>query len=146
MRDLLCTDPKTHGIANRAVRRVKDGTSSVSVQSGLQASWWAEAMESVIAIFKTCKTYQQMARRLVNVGSIHHFMDRFFSHLLEFLSSFLSKPPNSPSSHHHTPPRTIDACVSVSVPSLSPNPRNHNFAEQNQRVFTKTDPFFTECF
>ena len=36
---------ETHGIAERAVRRVKEGTSSVLVQSGLRDSWWAEAME-----------------------------------------------------------------------------------------------------
>ena len=36
---------ETHGIAERAVRRVTEGTSSVSVQSGLQESWLAVAME-----------------------------------------------------------------------------------------------------
>ena len=36
---------ETNGIAERAVRRVKEGTSSVLVQSGLQESCWAEAME-----------------------------------------------------------------------------------------------------
>ena len=34
-----------HGIAARAVRRVKEGTSSVLVWSGLQEIWRAEAME-----------------------------------------------------------------------------------------------------
>ena len=33
------------GIAERAVRRVKEGTSSVWVQSGLQKSWCAQATE-----------------------------------------------------------------------------------------------------
>ena len=37
--------PALHGIAERTVRRVKEGPSSVLVQSGLQESWWAEAME-----------------------------------------------------------------------------------------------------
>ena len=32
---------ETHGITERAARRVKESTSSVLVQSGLQASWWA---------------------------------------------------------------------------------------------------------
>ena len=36
---------ETKEIAERAVRRVKEGTSPVLVQSGLQESWWAEAME-----------------------------------------------------------------------------------------------------
>ena len=37
--------PRRSGIAERAVRLVKEGTSSVLVQLGLQESWWAEAME-----------------------------------------------------------------------------------------------------
>ena len=35
----------TNEIAERALRRVKEGTSPVLVQSGRQESWWAEAME-----------------------------------------------------------------------------------------------------
>ena len=40
---------ETNGIAERAVRRVKEGTSAVLLQSGLNESWWADSME--------CKTY-----------------------------------------------------------------------------------------
>ena len=36
---------ETNGIAERAARQVNEGISSVLVQSGLQESWWAEAME-----------------------------------------------------------------------------------------------------
>ena len=36
---------QTNGIAERAVRRVKEGTSAVSLQSGLNGSWWANSME-----------------------------------------------------------------------------------------------------
>ena len=36
---------ETNGIAERAVRRVKEDTSSVLIQSGLQEGWLAEAME-----------------------------------------------------------------------------------------------------
>ena len=36
---------ETHGIAERAVRRVKEGTSAVLFQSGLHESWWAGSME-----------------------------------------------------------------------------------------------------
>ena len=35
----------TNGSAARVVRRVKEGTSSELVQSGLRESWWADAME-----------------------------------------------------------------------------------------------------
>ena len=36
---------ETNGIAERAVRRVKEGTSAVLFQSGLNESWWAHSME-----------------------------------------------------------------------------------------------------
>ena len=36
---------ETNGIAGRAVRRVKEGTSAVLLQSGLNESWWADSME-----------------------------------------------------------------------------------------------------
>ena len=42
---------ETNSIAERAVRRVKEGTSAVSLQSGLNESWWADSME--------CYTYQR---------------------------------------------------------------------------------------
>ena len=36
---------ETHGIAERAVHRVKEGTSAILLQSGLNESWWADSME-----------------------------------------------------------------------------------------------------
>ena len=36
---------ETNGIAERAVRRVKEGTSAVLLQSGLSYEWWADSME-----------------------------------------------------------------------------------------------------
>ena len=36
---------ETDGIAERAVRRVKEGTSAVLLQSGLNESWWADSMD-----------------------------------------------------------------------------------------------------
>ena len=36
---------ETNGIAERAVRRVKEGTSAVLLQSGLNEKWWAHSME-----------------------------------------------------------------------------------------------------
>ena len=36
---------ETNGIAERAVRRVKEGTSAVLLQSGLDIEWWADSME-----------------------------------------------------------------------------------------------------
>ena len=36
---------ETNGIAERAVRRIKEGTSAVLLQSGLDDKWWADSME-----------------------------------------------------------------------------------------------------
>ena len=36
---------ETDGIAERAVRGVKEGTSAVLLQSGLNENWWADSME-----------------------------------------------------------------------------------------------------
>ena len=36
---------ETNGIAERGVRIVKEGTSAVLLQSGLNESWWADSME-----------------------------------------------------------------------------------------------------
>ena len=36
---------ETNGIAERAVRRVKEGTSAVLLQSVLDEKWWADSME-----------------------------------------------------------------------------------------------------
>ena len=36
---------ETNGIAERAVRRVKEGTLAVLLQSGLDTEWWADSME-----------------------------------------------------------------------------------------------------
>ena len=36
---------ETNGIAERAVRRIKEGTSAVLLRSGLDERWWADSME-----------------------------------------------------------------------------------------------------
>ena len=36
---------RRHGIADRAVRRVKEGSTAVLLQSGLNESWWADSLE-----------------------------------------------------------------------------------------------------
>ena len=36
---------ETNGIAERAVRRVKEGTSAVLLQSGLNENWWADSLK-----------------------------------------------------------------------------------------------------
>ena len=50
----------TNEIAARAVRRVKEGTSAVLLQSGLNESWWADSME--------CYTYLRNVKDLLSDG------------------------------------------------------------------------------
>ena len=49
---------ETNGIAERAVRRVKEGTSAVLLQSGLDNEWWADSME--------CYTYLRNIQDLLS--------------------------------------------------------------------------------
>ena len=51
---------ETDGIAERAVRRVKEGTSAVLLQSGLNENWWADSME--------CYTYLRNIQDLLSDG------------------------------------------------------------------------------
>ena len=39
------TDSETNGIAEWALRRVKEGTSAVLLQSGQDEKWWVDSME-----------------------------------------------------------------------------------------------------
>ena len=51
---------ETNGTVERAVRRVKQGTSAVLLQSGLEESWWADSME--------CYTYLRNVTDLLSDG------------------------------------------------------------------------------
>ena len=51
---------ETTGTAERAVRRVKEGTSAVLLQSGLDENWWADSME--------CYTYLRNVTDLLSDG------------------------------------------------------------------------------
>ena len=55
---------ETNGIAERAARRVKEGTSAVLSQSGLDEKWWADSME--------CFTYLRNIQDLLSDGKIPH--------------------------------------------------------------------------
>ena len=75
---------ETDGIAERAVRRVKEGTSAVLLQSGLNESWWADSME--------CYTYLRNVTDLLSDGKTPlkdvlgiHLKDRSFQ-LVHWLS------------------------------------------------------------
>ena len=52
---------ETNGIAGRAVRRAKEGTSAVLLQSGLDEKWWADSLE--------CHCYLRNVQDLLAVGT-----------------------------------------------------------------------------
>ena len=55
---------ETNGIAERAVRRVKEGFSAVLLQSGLDEKWWADSME--------CFSYLRNIHDLLSDGKTPH--------------------------------------------------------------------------
>ena len=84
---------ETNGIAERAVRRVKEGTSAVLLQSGLNESWWADSMD--------CHTYQRNIQDLLSDDKTPYerrfgkpFKDRSFR-LVHWLSITLSAKDQS---------------------------------------------------
>ena len=79
---LVCLTPhrqETNGMAESAGKRLKEGTSSFSRQSGLDEQWWAESMEcfcylrSVHAFLSTGKTPHEWRFEEQFSGRIHPF-------------------------------------------------------------------------
>ena len=62
------TDQRSSGVAERAVRSVKEGTSAVLLQSGQNESWWADSMD--------CYTYLRNVTDLLSDGKTPY--ERFF--------------------------------------------------------------------
>ena len=89
---------ETNGIAERAVHRVKEGTSAVLLQSGLDESWWADSME--------CYTYLRNIQDLLSDGKTPfewRFGEPFqgpiipFGSLVEYYPIFCEGPAKNPS-------------------------------------------------
>ena len=68
---------ETNGIAERAFRRVKEGTSAVLLQSGLDDNWWSDSMDAV-AICEMSKTSWQTGKLCVNEDLENLSKDQFF--------------------------------------------------------------------
>ena len=64
---------ETNGIAERALRRVKEGSSAVLSQSGLDEKWWADSME--------CDTYLRNIQDLLSDGKKLHTKGVLENHL-----------------------------------------------------------------
>ena len=81
---------ETNGIAERAVRRVKEGTSAVLLQSGLNESWWADSME--------CYTYLRNVTDLLSDGKTPYerrFGQPFKGPIIPFGSLFEYHPTSA---------------------------------------------------
>ena len=62
---------ETNGIAERAVRRVKEGTSAVLLQSGLNENWWADSMECYTYLRNVTVEYYPITAK--DQSRIHQF-------------------------------------------------------------------------
>ena len=68
---------ETNGIAEIAVRRVKEGTSAVLLQSGLKESWWADSMEC-FSYLRNIQDLLSDGKTPMKGGSEYLFMARLF--------------------------------------------------------------------
>ena len=68
---------ETNGIAERAFRRVKEGTSAVLLQSGLDDNWWSDSTDA-IAICEMSKTSWQTGKLCVNEDLENLSKDQLF--------------------------------------------------------------------
>ena len=75
---------ETHGIAGRAVRRAKEGTFAVLLQSGLNESWWADSMECYTCLRNVTDLLSDGKTPMKDVFG-NHLKDRLF-HLVHWLS------------------------------------------------------------
>ena len=76
---------ETNGIVERAVRRVKEGTSAVLLQSGLNENWWADSMECYTYLRNVTDISYLMGRLPMKDVLGNHLKDRSF-HLVHWLN------------------------------------------------------------
>ena len=93
---------ETNGIAERAVRRVKEGTFAVLLQPGLKENWWADSME--------CHTCHLMGKHPMKDFLGNHLKDQLF-HSVHWwsISLFLQRTVKNPSIWKKVSPCSSDA-------------------------------------
>ena len=68
---------ETNGIAERAVRRIKEGASAVLLQSDLDENWWSDSMECYCYLRNIQDPLSDfMGKHLTNDDSENHSMDQ----------------------------------------------------------------------
>ena len=82
---------ETNGIADGAVRRVKEGTSAVLLQSGLDEKWWADSMERCSYLRNIHDLLSDGKRHHMEGGSENHLTDQLF-HLEQWSNITLLLP------------------------------------------------------
>ena len=78
---------ETTGIAERAVRRIKEGTSAVLLQSGLDEKWWADSMECYV-ICEMSKTSWQRRKHHTD-GDLGNHLEAWLFRLVQWLNFIL---------------------------------------------------------
>ena len=69
---------ETNGIAERAVRKIKERTSAVLLESGLDEEWWADSMECYTYLRKNSRSLGWWEEHPMKGGSEYHFMALLF--------------------------------------------------------------------
>ena len=78
---------ETNGIAERVVRRIKEGTSAALLQSGLDEKWWADSME--------CYCYLRNVQDILSGGKTPYerrFGEPFKEPIISFAPCFCRRP------------------------------------------------------
>ena len=81
------------GVAERAVRRVEEGTSAVLLESGLNEKWWSDSMKNAITICKMSKTSWQTGNLKYERRSVESFKGpvRLFGALVGYFPKLREK-------------------------------------------------------
>ena len=96
---------ETCGIAERTVRRVKEGTSAVLLQSGLDENWWADSLE--------CYCYLRNIQELLSDGKAPYerrFGMPFVGPVIPFGATVEYHPISASRSHQFGPTVLLRRC------------------------------------
>ncbi len=87
--------PQSNGVCERAVRRVKEGTRCVLVQSGLSKVWWSYAMECYCFLRNTTEKCVDVNGKLITPYEVRFGQEHLEKDLFHF-GCEVSYKPSSP--------------------------------------------------